>query len=95
MGYVPKITYNDSRTAYIQQQMSHQSLIIETDNIKLNLLQSEQNITELEQQRSEQYNDLTLKLGIAREQLEASVRQWEQEYCITSPINGVVAITKL
>lgn len=94
MGYVPKITYNNSRTAYIQQQMSHQSLIIETDNIKLNLLQSEQNITELEQQRSEQYNDLILKLGIAREQLEASVRQWEQEYCITSPINGGVAITK-
>lgn len=93
-GVISKTAFNDSRTAFMQQRMSHQSLIIEADNIRLNLLQSKQTITELEQQRSEQYNSLIIQLEVAREQLEASIRQWEQNYFLTSPTNGVVAITK-
>ena len=93
-GIMSKTNYNDSRTAFMQQCMSHQSLIIETDNIRLSLLQSKQTVTELEQQRSEQYNNLIIQFNVAREQLEASIRQWEQNYFLTSPIYGVVAITK-
>lgn len=93
-GVVSKTSYIESQTSFMAQRMSFQSLLIETDNVKLNVLQSEQNITELGQQRAEQYNDLIIKLRIAREQLETSIRQWEQNYCLTSPIEGMVALTK-
>jgi len=93
-GVISKTAYNESKTAYMQQRMAHQSLLIEADNIRLSLLQSEQTVTELEQQRSEQYNNLIIQFGVAREQLEASIRQWEQNYFLASPINGVVAVTK-
>ena len=93
-GIISKTSFNDSRTVYMQQRMSYQSYLIEIDNIRLNILQSEQTITEMEQQRAEQTNNFVIQLGIAREQLEASIRQWEQTYFLTSPISGVVAITK-
>lgn len=93
-GIISKTSFNDSRSAYMQQQMSHQSYLIEIDNIRLNILQAEQNITEMEQQRAEQTNNLVIQLNVAREQLEANIRQWEQNYFLTSPINGMVAITK-
>ena len=92
--FVAKITYQESEKAYLQQQMSHRSLISETDNIRLSLLQSRQAVAELEQSRSEQRNTLMLRLGMAREQLEARIRQWEQDYLLVSPIRGRVATTR-
>lgn len=92
--FVAKITYQESEKAYLQQQMSHRSLISETDNIRLSLLQSRQAVTELQQGRAGQINTLTLQLDAAREQLEARIRQWEQDYLLVSPIRGRVAITR-
>ena len=48
------------------------------DNQQMSILQSEQNIFDLEQQRIDEEQRLTVALSSAREQLSAQIRQWEQ-----------------
>lgn len=91
---IAKTVYNESKRSYLQQRMSHQSLVNGYDNVKLSLLQSRQVVTELEQGRSEQENTLNLRYRIAKNQLETQIRQWEQDYLLASPTDGVVALTK-
>lgn len=91
---IAKTAYNESKKAFMQQRMSHQSLLNEYDNVKLSLLQSRQAVTELEQNKTEQLNAFDIRLKIARNQLETRIRQWEQDYLLTSPVEGAVALTK-
>ncbi len=91
---IAKTAYNESKKAFMQQRMSHQSLLNEYDNVKLSLLQSGQAVTELEQNKTEQHNAFDIRLKIARNQLETRIRQWEQDYLLTSPVEGTVALTK-
>lgn len=89
-----KMPFLEKKKAFMQQQMSHQGMVSETDNIRLSLLQARQAVAELEQSRLEQFHALTIGLSVAREQLEARLRQWEKDYLLTSPIKGKVAVTK-
>ena len=91
---IAKITYQESKKAYMQQQMAHQSLLGEADNLRLSLLQAKQAITELEQSRSEQGHNHRTRLSIARDQMEEQITQWEKSFLLVSPTSGVVAITK-
>ena len=91
---IAKMTYQESKKAYMQQQMSHQSLVGEADNLRLSLLQTKQTITELEQSRSEQDHNHRTQLGMARDQIEVQITQWEKNFLLVSPTSGVVAITK-
>ena len=91
---IAKITYQESKKAYMQQQMAHQSLLGEADNLRLSILQTKQAITELEQSRSEQDHNHRTQLGMARDQIEVQITQWEKNFLLVSPTSGVVAITK-
>ncbi len=91
---IAKMTYQESKKAYMQQQMAHQNLLGEADNLRLSLLQTKQAITELEQSRSEQGHNHRTRLSIARDQIEVQITQWEKNFLLVSPTSGVVAITK-
>ncbi len=91
---IAKVAFQESQKSYMQQQMSHQSLLSEADNLRLSLLQTGQAVTELEQGRAEQKHGYYMRLRVARDQLEAQITQWEKNYLLVSPTNGVVAITK-
>ena len=91
---IAKVTFQESKKTYMQQQMSHQSLLSEAENLKLSLLQTKQTVTELEQGQAEQKHGYYIRLCVARDQMEAQITQWEKNYLLVSPTNGVVAITK-
>lgn len=91
---IAKVTFQESKKTYMQQQMSHQSLLSEAENLKLSLLQTKQTVTELEQGQAEQKHGYYMRLCVARDQMEAQITQWEKNYLLVSPTNGVVAITK-
>ena len=57
-------------------------------------MQTKQAVTELEQGRAEQKHGYYMRLCVARDQMEAQITQWEKNYLLVSPTNGVVAITK-
>lgn len=91
---IAKVTFQESKKTFMQQQMSHQSLLSEAENLRLSLLQTKQAVTELEQGRAEQKHGYYMRLCVARDQMETQITQWEKNYLLVSPTNGVVAITK-
>ena len=60
----------------------------------MSILQSEQSIFDLEQQRIEEEQQLATALTSAKEQLSAQISQWEQTYLLVAPCDGKVTFTK-
>jgi HlyD family secretion protein len=86
--------YQNAKNIYLQQQQSYESAKLGIDNQSMSILQSEQAIFDLEQQRNEQFNNLQIALTGTYEQLQTQIKNWEQTYLIVSPVNGTVTLTK-
>ena len=86
--------YQNAKNSYLQQLQSHESAKLSIDNQNMSILQSEQTIFDLEQQRNEQLNNLQIALTGSLNQLQTQIKTWEQNYLLISPINGVVTLTK-
>jgi HlyD family secretion protein len=86
--------YQNARNAYLQQLQSFESTKLSIDNQNMSILQFEQTIFDLEQQRNEQLNNLQIALTGAYNQLQTQIKNWEQTYLIVSPIDGIVTLTK-
>ena len=92
-GYSSRKEYGISRSNYIQQKMAYKSMAGNLEDMKLNIIQSQQNVIELEQDYYEQNDKLIASLGVAYDRLWSQIGQWEQNYLLTSPIEGRVALT--
>ena len=88
------VEYQNSKNSYLQQQQAYESAKVGIDNQNMSILQSEQAIFDLEQQRNEQLNNLQIALTGATNQLQTQIKAWEQTYLLVAPISGVVTLTK-
>jgi len=86
--------YQHAKNIYLQQLQSFENAKLSIDNQNMSILQLEQTIFDLEQQRSEQLNNLQIALDGAHHQLQTQIKTWEQTYLLVSPIAGVVTLTK-
>ena len=86
--------YQNSRNIYLQQQQAYENARVGIDNQNMSILQLEQTIFDLEQQRNEQLNSLQIALTGATDQLQSQIKTWEQTYLLVAPIDGVVTLTK-
>ncbi|MDR0207422.1 MAG: HlyD family secretion protein [Bacteroidales bacterium] len=86
--------YQHARNTYLQYLQSYENAKLGIDHQNMSILQSEQTIFDLEQQRNEQVNQLEIALTGAFEQLQTQLKTWEQKYLFVSPINGIVTFTK-
>ncbi|MDL2312666.1 HlyD family secretion protein [Bacteroidales bacterium OttesenSCG-928-B11] len=86
--------FENARNSYIQQLQSHESAKLSIDNQQMSILQSEQTIFDLEQQRTEQRNNLLVALMGAYDLLLTQIKNWEQSYLLTSPCDGMATFTK-
>jgi HlyD family secretion protein len=86
--------YQNSRNIYLQQQQAYENAKVGIDNQNMSILQLEQAIFDLEQQRNEQLNSLQIALTGATDQLQTQIKAWEQNYLLVAPIAGVVTLTK-
>jgi HlyD family secretion protein len=86
--------YQSSRNSYLQQLQANENARLNIDNQKINILQLEQTVFDLEQQRSEQLNALRVALSGGYDGLQTQIRQWEQAYLLVSPVGGAVTFTK-
>ena len=89
-----KADFHNAKNSYLQQLQSFESAKLAIDNKNMSILQSEQAIFDLEQQHTEQLNNLQIALTGALEQLQTQIKTWEQTYLLVSPIDGVVTFTK-
>ena len=86
--------YQNAKNVYLQQLQAFESAKLNIDNQNMGILQLEQTIFDLEQQRSEQFNNLQVALTGAFNQLQTQIKAWEQTYLLVSPIDGIVTLTK-
>jgi HlyD family secretion protein len=91
---IAPIEYDKAKSALLQNYQSYESAKSSYESQKMNILQLEQTIFDLEQQRMEQLTQLRLALTSAYDQLQAELRSWEQTYLFRSPIDGTVTFTK-
>ena len=83
-----------SRNNYLSQLQAYESSQINVDNQQISILQLEQTIFDLEQERVEEEPDFVISLNTARNQLLSQIQDWEQTYLLQAPCNGVATFTK-
>jgi len=86
--------YQHAKNTYLSHLQSYENAKLSINQQNISILQSEQTIFDLEQQRNEQLNQLEIALTGAFEQLQTQLKTWEQKYLFVSPIDGIATFTK-
>jgi len=86
--------FETSKNARLQTQQSYENMKIGIENQKLSVVQLDQQIFDIEQQKNEQLSQLKMTLSIAADQLKSQIEAYKQTYLLISQINGVATFTK-
>lgn len=83
-----------SKSTQLSTRQQYETAQSDLNNMKINILQAEQSVFDLELNREEQLNLLERSLMGNYDNLRAEVKQWEQNYLLISPVDGKVSFTK-
>lgn len=83
-----------SKSTQLSTRQEYETAQADLNNMKINILQAEQGVFDLEQEREEKLNLLERSLMGDYDNLRAEVKQWEQNYLLVSPVDGKVSFTK-
>lgn len=83
-----------SKSTQLSTRQQYETAQSDLNNMKINILQAEQSVFDLELNREEQLNLLERSLMGNYDDLRAEVKQWEQNYLLISPVDGKVSFTK-
>jgi HlyD family secretion protein len=83
-----------AKTTLLQNQQASETAKLNIDNQQIGVLQSEQSVFDLQQQRVEHENSLKRSLIMAFDQLSTQIKIWEQTYLLIAPMNGICSFTK-
>lgn len=83
-----------SKSTQLSTRQQYETAQSDLNNMKINILQAEQSVFDLELNREEQFNLLERSLMGNYDNLRAEVKQWEQNYLLISPVDGKVSFTK-
>jgi len=86
--------FERARGTYLQQLQSFENTKMSLDNLLLSIAQLEQSIFELQQQDLDQKNQFLQNINSQFSILNSQLSQWEQNYLLVSPIDGIVTLTK-
>jgi len=96
--YVQKVLsqadFESSRIAKLSAKQGYEAAKREIDELKISALKSEQSILDLEIDREKQLSLYHTELSSDYDLLKSSLRKWEQDYLLISPLNGKVSFTK-
>jgi HlyD family secretion protein len=91
---IAPIEYEKAKSTQLQSRRDYENAKTSLETQKMSILQLEQTIFDLEQQRTEQLSQLKVALINAFDQLQAQLKTWEQTYLFRSPVAGTVTFTK-
>ncbi|MDR1653141.1 MAG: HlyD family secretion protein [Prevotellaceae bacterium] len=86
--------FETSKNAFLQSQQSFENAKTAIENQKLGILQLEQTVFDLQQQKNEQLSQLKISLETALHLLKAQIRTWEQTCLLVSQVDGTATFTK-
>jgi HlyD family secretion protein len=91
---IAPIEYEKARSAQLQSRRDYETANTNLEVQKMSILQLEQSVFDLAQQRTEQLAQLKVALTNAYDQLQAQLKTWSQTYLLRSPVAGTVTFTK-
>lgn len=93
--YTQKVTatldFNQAKTAWLQQQRSARNAEDARLNHEAQLNGLNKQITDLELQKAERLQKVTLAANQTREELLGQINQWKEAYLFIAPINGTLS----
>jgi HlyD family secretion protein len=93
-GIISKNDYESTKSTYWQKEYNLEGARSSLASQKIQLAQLEQSILDLRLQYRESKKQLELALNQAYDNLVGQIAQWEQDYLLKAPIEGVVTFTK-
>jgi HlyD family secretion protein len=91
---IAPIEYEKAKSVQLQSRRDYENAKTNLETQKMSILQLEQTVFDLEQQRAEQLAQHKVALINAYDQLQAQLKTWEQAYLFRSPVAGTVTFTK-
>lgn len=94
-GVIPTADFEKSRSELLQKQRAYEqsrTAIVDAD-IQISRLQ--QQILDLELQKNEQFDKLSLSVRESLENLMSEIAAWEQNYVLRTAVNGTVSFTRI
>lgn len=82
--------YDISKSSFLQSKQAYLLFNASLKQSELQLIQSEENLLDLQQQATELERKYELSLQNAIEELNAQIKAWERDYLLVSPIEGIV-----
>lgn len=82
--------YDLSKNNFLQKKQGYLSFNASLKQLELQLMQGKENLLDLQQQATELERKYQLSLQNASEALTAQIKAWEQSYLLVSPITGFV-----
>lgn len=86
--------FEASKNTYLQVQQAYENANTGIENQKLSLLQLDQQIFDLQQQKNERLSQLELTYNSALEALKTQLTMFKQNYFLISQIDGLATFTK-
>ncbi|OFY38698.1 MAG: hypothetical protein A2X18_08445 [Bacteroidetes bacterium GWF2_40_14] len=91
---ISQLEIERSKSTQLATRQQHEAALSDLNTMKINILQAEQSVFDMELAREEQVGLLERSLMGNYDNLLAEIRQWEQNYLFVSPVNGKVSFTK-
>lgn len=82
-----------ARATWLQSWYSLEGANASLENLRIQIGQLEETLLDLELQQAEKENQLLQNYRTAAEQLMNAIAAWELNYCLRSPIDGIVTFT--
>ncbi|QQS52733.1 MAG: HlyD family efflux transporter periplasmic adaptor subunit [Bacteroidota bacterium] len=93
--YISALNYENSQKELINQKIAQTNAEIQLSNVKLTLSDYQQDLIELEKSKLETEAELLSQIKQNLNNLIGKVSSWENDFCIISPIDGVIAFSKI
>jgi HlyD family secretion protein len=93
-GVISAFDFETAKNTFYQAQQIYENAKSSIENQRLAILQYEQQIFDLQQQRSSELSTLNLALNTATEQLKAQIQTFKQTYFLVSQIDGTATFTR-
>lgn len=90
---IAALAYEQSQQSLLEQEMALTNNKIQLSSSRNSLSSLEQQILELELNFTQEQNNLQVSLESAFNQLVGSINEWEDKYCLKSPISGKVSFS--
>jgi len=86
--------YESARSVFLQSRYTLENGYISLENLLIQIGEMEVNLLDMELQQAERENMLMQNYCTSVDQLMNAINSWELNYCLSSPIDGIITFTK-